>query len=580
MLFLVILGANAQPFQQSYTNAFTSFSCDHYSIETFNEGGPASYAAAGTFFTSGGQTIMHIFTLDQFGNIVWENYINLGGSDARALDVAVGPDYSVAITGFIDNGSGPELYAAWYDLGGVLINDFTYTGTVNTSGNNIIYSIHHDQFIIGGFETGGSALLIALDGAFNYQWANTFSSACDGFNTSFINEILEVNGQYFITGKLGDPNTAVFGQSQVLVAMVESVSGAIISNYSFVATNSLGGQEAMGVSAHFDREKQQLVLMYNVSISPTVDENRPYLNIYKVSGVNLIYSHGYRIDDTFVSNPSGFTNNPSLTGLKILPNRHNDTYIIFGMIDAYGQGNDRVISVYQELDLNSGSLVASGKTWTQSDIHTGYPAQGGFYSLFNPNILNTNAYSPETTTLSIDQKHFVSILPNPFGSPISYDVFSSTLNTAMASSPCIEEFKPALVDHTYYLDLCLTQTPPAGSTGIPFNTESTTVSTVVNSCPVWMAPLSIADHSSQEDVINKVIFKNNPVEEELLYSITVEGNYDILIMSLDGQVLIANKISSFNDVKKLNVERLASGVYVLVAANKQGEKVQSRFVKK
>lgn len=583
LLLLTIFNVRAQPFQQSFTNAF-GYSCDHYSIETFSEGGPASYAAAGTFF-NGAQTIMHIFTLDQFGLIVWENYVNLGATDARALDVTIGSDYQVAITGFLDFGGGPELYAALYDMAGSLVNDFQFTGGINTSGSNIIYSRTNDQYIIGGFESSGglagSALLIALDGGFNYQWSTNYDAQCDGFDMAVINEIVEVNEHYFITGNFSGASAPYpNGQSQVLAAMVENSSGAIIDNESFVATNTLGGQQAMGISAHFNEGNSTLVLMYNVSVSPTVDENRPYITVYEVSGVDLNYAYSYRIDDTFGANPSPFVNNPNWTGLKLLYNRSADTYLIFGMIEAYGGLDDRVLSVYQEIDLNSGGLVAAGKLWTQSDIATGYLAQGGFYALFDDATLSTEVYTPETATLNVDGENFVNIVPVP-GSSISYDVFSSALNTAYASSACIEEFKPDLVPHDIYSNLCLNVNTAAGTIGNPLYGESATSSTQNTTCIVNMSPsLENPEFVEGSSIKNELSLIANPAQDILRFTIAETGTYSLKVISMEGQLLISNEIENIAGQNEINIDHLAAGIYLLVAVDSDGQTLQKQFVKK
>lgn len=580
-LFLFAFGAQAQPFSQSFTNT-SGYSCDHYSIEMYNIAGRSGYAIAGSFY-DGSNWIMHVFTLDALGNIIWENYVNLGATEARALDVTFGPDFSVAITGYVDGGSGEQLYAAWYDNVGNLINDFWYAGATNSTGNNIIYSATNDQFIIGGFEYNGpvpptgNALMIALDGGFGFQWDNTFSSSCDDFGMAVINEIVEINSHYFITGNVSDAASPFpLGQSQVLVAMVENSTGALLTNASFAATGA-AGQQAMGVSAHYNPAEEELVLLYNVSISPTVDENRPYMNIYNVSGVDLNYLNTYRVDDLFPANPSGFVTNPNFTGLKLLRNRANDTYIIFGMIEAYG-GSDRVISVWQEVDLNTGTVVGPARTWTPSDIATGYPAQGGLYSLFDPAILNTRVYSPETTVRSIDNQHFVSILPTPGGSPITYDVISSTLNTVDASSPCIEDFEIELVPHEIF-PICLEDDAPVATFSAPLYVETPYASTVVPGCFISMAP-SVGLEQNEAVAGNELTVVTNPANDVLQFSIAETGTYQVMIMNMEGQVLISDQLQNSSGQQAININQLASGMYVLVAIDANGQHIKERFVKK
>lgn len=586
LLLLTVFTTRAQTFQQTFTNAF-GYSSDHYSIETFEQaGGATSYAAAGTFFNSG-QTIMHIFTMDQFGTIVWENYINLGALDARALDVAAGPNNSVAITGYIDYGGGPELYAAWYDPAGNLINDFQFTNPTgaSTSGNNIIYSRVNDQFIIGGFESAGltltgKALLIALGGGFNYQWSTEYDAQCDGFDMAVINEIVEVNEHYFITGNFSAAGSPMFGQSQVLAAMVENSTGAILDNESFVATNTLGGQQAMGISAYFDEAKSILVLMYNVSISPTVDENRPYISVYEVSGVDLNYAYSLRIDDTFATIPSPMTGNPNWTGLKLIYNRSADTYLIFGMLEDYGGASDLVLSVYQEIDIFSGTLVSPGLYWTQSQINSGYlPHSGPFYSLFDDAFLRTKVYTPETATLNVDGANFVNIVPVP-GTTVTYDIYSSALNTASASSACLEQFKPEIVPHTIHDLLCLNENPAPGIIDNPLYNETPTLSAQITTCPVISSePATNAEFEKNSEDFNQLTLVSNPAQNMLQFKITQTGTYQLKVMNLEGQLLISSEFENLTGQNEIDINHLATGMYVLVTTDSKGQSMQQQFVK-
>lgn len=588
LLLFTIFSAKAQPFQESFTNSM-GYSCDHYSAETFPEGDEKAYAFAGTFF-DGTQTYMHVFTTDLFGIIQWEQYINLGGDNGRLLDVAAGPgpEYMVAVTGFIEVAGVNELYAALYDGVGNLVNDFQYAATDFATGSNIIYSELNDQFIIGGFESAGlalsgEALLIALDGSFNYQWARNYNSLCDGFGMSVINDIVEVNEDYFITGNLSNSSIPIpNGQSQVLVALVESSSGNLLDDDSFIATNTLGGQEAMGVSAYFNEEEQQLVLLYNVSITPTIDENRPYINVYEVVGVDMNFMFSYKIDDIFPSNPSPFVSVPNFTSLKILPNKEDNTYLIFGMLDAYSQPNDMVLSVYQELDLTSGNVVGPAKTWSQSQIATGYPAQGGFFSIFNPATLCTDVYTPESTTMSQDGRRFVSILPTRGTGPgnFSYDIISSTLNTSAGSSGCIDDFEMALKDHDIFPYLCLTAFSTSGSISAPLHPPVPTLSSQATTCIIGNSPaLGNSEIDANNATINELTLFANPANDVLRFSISETGHYDLIIMNIEGQILVRDGFNNTGSQNQINIGDLAAGIYILTAINDNGQSIKKQFVK-
>ncbi|NOQ73397.1 MAG: T9SS type A sorting domain-containing protein [Crocinitomix sp.] len=588
LLLFTIFSANAQ-FQESFINTLPgSPSSDHYSIETAPDTAPYSYACAGTFISTGGQTSMHIFTLDDFGLIVWENYVNLGVTDARVLDVTIGKESHVAVTGFVDpTGSGTELYAALYNgTNGTLINDYQFAGANNATGCNIIYSTINDQYVIGGFEaTGvtpplvGNGLLITLTGGFTQDWVSTYNASSD-FQMTTINEIVEVRERYFITGNHSNAiNPGTTGQSQVLAALVDNFSGAIIDNESFIATSITGQEEAMGVSAHFNSDENYLVLLYNVSNSPTIDENRPYIAKFRLIGLDLVFDSGHRIDDVFPTNPSAFGDVPSFTGFKILPNSHDNTYLIFGMLEEYGQFNDRVLSVYQEIDL-MGNIIDRAKYWTRSEIPTGYPVQGGLYSFFNELTLNTDVYTPESTTLNKDLNNYVSISPTQDGS-FSFDVMSSALSTVNADSPCIEEFDMEMVGHGISTNILLDATPGTGTFSAPLyvpvdpNTDHMT-----DNCPVFSSPaLGNTAVDLQIQMENELTLLANPANDVLRFSITENGNYDLIIMNIEGQILVKDKLNNTGSQNQININDLATGVYILTAINTKGESLQKHFVK-
>lgn len=588
-LLFAVFGSQAQPFQQSFINStFPTYSEDHYSIET-GDSDFYAYACAGTFF-NGTQTMLHVFTIDAVGGLIWENYVNLGSTNIRILDVAIGRESDVAVTGFIDQGFGQELYAALYDNVGNFVNDFQYTAANNTTGNNIIYSAANDQFIIGGFESAGysisgDALLVALDGSFNYQWSTTYTNAsCGGFfDTSTINEIVEVNGSYFITGNLSSASSPFpYGQSQVLVAVVDNTNGAIIDNESFAATNTLGGQQAMGVSAYYDPEAEALYLMYNVSISPTVDENRPYIAVYKVSGTDLTYGYGFRIEDTFVTNPSTFVSNPNFTGLKLLPNKDNNSFVIFGMIEAYG-ANDKVLSVYQEVDL-SGIIMTPAKYWTLSEIPDaypfGYPSHGGFYSLFDDFILNSEVYTPESTTLNIDRERFVSILPTGGGGSYSFDIISSVLTTSGAISDCLEEFEMKMVPHEIYEALCLEAFAASGTVIAPGYYPTPISSTLDPTCEIINSPaMGNSEFDLENTAANELNLYANPATDVLRFTVSETGTYDLMIMDMEGRILVQNQFNNTANQHQINIAHLAAGTYILAVINHDGQSIKKQFIK-
>lgn len=325
---MITLGATAQNFQRSLY--FKNNDFNHFSIET-QEG--AGYLIGGTVFDGNGNSDMEIMLMDgSVGTPIWSQTIDLA-NDERLLDVAIDEvnNYAV-ITGYIDKNGQPELYVAQLDLStGVLQADITLTSYPYSAGTNIIYSEQSDSYIVGGFYAGNfsngltanKAIVLELNTSLVLQ----FDREITGTSTinSSINDIVEIDGAYFVTGSV----------SQGVLAMTMNAANlTTVSNLSFQS----GGSNQIGVSAVYDPDIDGLWLMSNNAGShhPQITEFRDI----STSAPTLGYE--FYLDFNSSVNAAGFqlmqsTSNPGhiyAAGHTRLPLNGTNTWVTEFTVDG------------------------------------------------------------------------------------------------------------------------------------------------------------------------------------------------------------------------------------------------------
>lgn len=596
-LSICLLGVNignAQvPFQMHYESPIP-VDADHYSIETAEEGAPYAYACAGTYFDVGSPAErFHVFTVDEYGVILWEKYLD--AAKGRILDVTVGKDFSVAVTGYVQNSSNRELYFAMYDATGNLMGDLIYesyqTNNLNSAGNNIYFSEPHDMFIVGGFQNDpsastltGNAIYMGID-ANNPQisWVQQLKFPCLNVEMSSINDMTAVGEYIFMTGKIDLVlNAGYTGNSHVLGLLIDpSNSGAQVQDLSFSPTPHLS-QQAMGTSVLFDENTHMLHLMYNVSNSLTHDENRPYFQNFQfdASSGTIQPLAGLRIEDQMITPFPGFGTNPNITGLKLIPHAENETHYFTGIMEKYGSSNDAAYSFFQEVDLINNVLVGNARFVNNSNVTPGLTSLGGLFSFISSATLNTDVYTPENATLSKDGQFIVSIIPaeSNNGNTFTFDISSTTINIgSINNADCVPSFQLNDTDHALYEMLCSESVDAEDSHWNPHLELIDNTSDINVNCSYFFYKPS----GGTSNVANPINFKiyPNPAFETLNFNIFDEESYTLEITNLNGQTVYTSEMAFEGSFNRIDISDLHSGVYFLKATSTDGSFEIEKFIK-
>ena len=139
-----------------------------------------------------------------------------------------------------------ELYVVSFDYSGGFITDYKLdydnANPIETSGTNIIYNEATDVYIVGGLEAdvftyplaSNNSVLIELDG--NLQSTNKLRLNSNSTRHSSINDIVQVNGDYFITGSVGLQGPNIWSPQQGVLAMFIGGSFSVLQDVSFEST--------------------------------------------------------------------------------------------------------------------------------------------------------------------------------------------------------------------------------------------------------------------------------------------------------------------------------------------------------
>ncbi|MFT5823716.1 MAG: hypothetical protein ACI8ZM_004978 [Crocinitomix sp.] len=415
----------AQAFQQSLSVAGIDF--NHYSIETTDSG----YACVGTLFdAANGNNDIHVFMVNQDGDMMWERVIDESADD-RGLDIVFNNLGKLAITGYISPGGVGfgELYVATLDLYGNLIDDQAVSGFSSSAGTNIIVTDDGASFIVGGLYadqfagtvlTSNEALVIEFDPSLNYMNHVQLSTA--DMDYSSINDIVEIPGQgYFVTGGVGIPFGFPHYANQGVLAMFLSYSLSIQNDLSFESTNSTH----VGVSAVYSSSADEIYLMSNSGIN-----HNPQITI--IGGVTstpaITTNYLLSLDPTY-----GWHN---AAGFELRATAWNQNHLtVCGYFRTYSDGitNGNAIPWITEIEKSSGALVQA-YTWPAPS--QGFSAHGdGIFSTFNG--VHPTHYNQEILTERMDGQGFVLVGPHKNNGYFGIDLVTTH---GMGGMPCYDPY--------------------------------------------------------------------------------------------------------------------------------------------
>jgi len=563
---LSVIGIGAMTFGQAFERIVHTPGIDHnhYSIESMPDGG---YAAAGTQFDpSTGNNDIHVFVMDQNGNMVWERVIDISHDD-RALDMAIGINCDIVVTGYVKDAPLEELYVVSFDGGGTFLGDYKlpFTGGYATAGTNIIFNQTTNTYVVGGLETtalttpviSNQAIVLELNSGTLTPTGNSTKFVGNTDSHTSINDIVVIPDGYFLTGSV-NPN----GPTQGVMAAVIDNGFNVINDISFHSTNT----RHIGVSAVYDEAVDNIYLLSN-----NADKKNPQMTVINspMGAISIVNQYLLEIDPTYgTHNAAGFH-------LKANPwDSHNLVAMGYYQNDWPGSGapNNETTLWIADFEKNTGAYT-QGLVWpapaTNFALHG-----GGVFSTFTgtqPYIFNQEIFAYRS-----DFNGFVFITPNDMTG--NYSVEVAATNMTMPGT-CFEEI---------YFD-----NPSMGTTSTPNNPNTLATPSVnpyypdhvygseedyyctpdpcfvVNSSTVGcdQAGELFKEASLNIDGVTAELFEvsPNPFNDNVNINLTgVNLNGELLLTNSVGQIVYrSNTISGsqFNTV--ISTESYESGIYIL-----------------
>jgi hypothetical protein len=567
-----------QAFQQSLS--FPGIDFNHYSIETT----PRGYACVGTLFDgANNNNDIHIFMVDQDGNMMWEAIIDESDDD-RGLDIVFDGKGTLAITGYISPGGQGfgELYVATFDMSGSMLDDQAISGFSSSAGTNIIAKNNGDGYIVGGLYadqfagssvTSNEALVVDFHPDLSYI-DHTQLSTTD-MDHSSINDMVEIPGLgYFVTGGVGIPFGAPNYASQAVLAVFLDYGLSIHTDISFEKTN----HEHIGVSAVYSASSNEIYLMSNTSIN-----HNPHITIIGDANSSPVILSEYllHLDPTYgLHNAAGFE-------LRETPWNQNHLTVC-GYFKSYYDGvtTQNAIPWISEIEKSSGALVQS-HIWPAPSENF-HMHGGGTFSTFSGE--HPYIYNQEILTERMDGQGFVLVAPRK--SPAGFGIDLVTTH-GLGGMPCYDTYNYS-VTSVGHVDV----------SGIVSNYTSVSPYTVSASLTGFgptifmieclamkgsMAPIDSDSELNTEHSIASVNEMNgltvdiapNPFNENLTLRLNGEGfNGQISVRNALGQVVY--ELPQVNDNKmtiEVNTQSFDKGVYFVVLTNTEGISITKKIVK-
>ncbi|GEM_PF-2090154 len=415
----------SQNFQRTVSMSSTDH--NHYSIETV---GDCEYIIAGTEFkNNGADNDIHVMKVDDAGNLLWEQYINLS-SDDRALDVMEDASGNYVVTGYTQVNGFEQLYLVKFDPNGNCLGDRIVTSLGRCAGTNLIYSQATGNYIVGGMLasafnvplTGSRAIVIEFTPALVNTGNQVAVNGPNGQGCS-VNDIIEVPNGYFVTGSMDFTGFGGIIYQGVLAEFFDFNLNST-ANASFESTN----WEHVGVSAVYDGQTDNVYLMSNNSVI----HNPQITIISNVSGSPGVASNYFlELDPTYGQyNAAGFE-------LHISNDNPNDNLVAAGYFRTFDFGGapfNNATPWVTEFEKNTGTHI---RTILYNAPSTNFYAQGGgVFSTFSgehPYIFNQ-----EILTDRADGNGYVFLGARRIGGNYAVDIVSTDWN--LGSNSCLDSY--------------------------------------------------------------------------------------------------------------------------------------------
>lgn len=305
---------------------------NHFSITEVKD----DYVVAGTLYQTGSliNTTVGVRRFDALGNIIWQNEYDLNNAyDARCFDVELGPDETLALTGYVQQTSGSRKlpFIMIMDAGSGAILDFqeySLGSFDHGTGLDVIYSESTESYYVAGYEskdildvsTTKVGFVLSVDRSLQVNWINQITSVATANSYNMANDLTEIPGKgIFVTGSVNkDPNVSGSGIISTLKLLLD-YGGNTIWDLTTISTNS----HECGVDAAYDVDKDQLYVMSNNSVVHT----------FEIQLIDNASSAGASIVMSAANNLYGALNGTDVEGFTIsLDPNSNENLLVAGMI--------------------------------------------------------------------------------------------------------------------------------------------------------------------------------------------------------------------------------------------------------
>lgn len=522
---------------------------------------------------------MHIMRMDDLGQIIWEQEIDLA-TDDRLLDITEGPNGSAAFTGYTNAPGTPTMYVGLISINGNLTNETLITGLLESAGTNIIYAQSLGAYVVGGTSAdqfslpfvNSGAVLVKLDASLNVITQNTLAGPNQ--RHCAINDILELPDGLFVTGSIDFQCGGSICQG-VLATFINQDMG-IIQDLSFQAATGHHGASAV----YLENLDQIFLLTNNVSLeNPQIVIISDALSATWSSGItpsaSIYDSYALNVDLTNSSNllASGFK-------LEISPNYNN--YLIatgyfkgFGGNNTFGTGEaDCWIAEFQCYDGN----ISQPMVYDIPSIPFSAQQLGDAFAPRNGASPKPYIFTPEIATLRNDGSGMVFLAQRNNDGNFALDIVSTPVNR---SSECMFLHKQLPIPTPIPTAIPVLQTIPNGITSTANSNITTPRSGIDQLCRFDESRSFNTTNETVQEVLSKEasIFPN-PASNVLTVQVEndEEIQYQLELFNALGKKVLKTTYFSSSEVT-LHIEDLQPGVYFIEIINSKGQIKRDKFTK-
>jgi hypothetical protein len=516
-----------------------------------------------------------VMRVNSSGNTVWTNevFASTGMQNLRIFDFELNANLA-AFTGTVDDANGNKRsFIAVVDINTGVILANNYYQIVSSSFHNTSLHISYTEsdvdadgmpdpgFIIGGFFSDSYAIdtsatnigfVLRTDTNLNTLWTIEIDNSANGnYDYNMVNNVIETNDGFFITGSSTMPN----GMQQLVLAHKIGFDGS----FQWDSSYEYGNSRDVSVDAYFDNSTNKIYMLSNYSnmhhFGVTVFDNSTGTISVSQTWVateqsGILDHYGFTIEESL----SGNTNNLIITGYS-----REKSWIDANGNNITSQSN---IFVY-EFNKSTGTQVGHSNYYLVPHTEPAgdeYNFWGGQMPLIYYPEISTNFYN----VAGVDY-HYVIGYKIDTGSYTQANLFRTLPNFESICQFADLNFNPQSITSAG-ISVSSGFTPQQSFTmTLTYNDITPTVTNCTGE------PLSINDNN---DLKGSYLYPNPT--ENLVY---ITANNAVLYQVFDAQ---GRKISQgqISQDKSINIESLKNGLYFITILDNKNKSQIFKVIKK